>query len=155
MTERRKINEEAYRKVMEGNAGRPIVYFQDWTAFMDWAKQHLELEEQFKPTREMESGKCLVLFASPEEGMTLVPNEARFICDGEHNPCYNAGQARRGSLSLLITPGNLSTRMLHYLLDNRLLPDAALSSAKDAEHGKQLVQENMDFIARFMRTADY
>lgn len=155
MTERRKINEEAYRKVMEGNAGRPIVYFQDWTAFMDWAKQHLELEEQFKPTREMERGKCLVLFASPEEGMTLVPNEARFICDGEHNPCYNAGQARRGSLSLLITPGNLSTRMLHYLLDNRLLPDAALSSAKDAEHGKQLVQENMDFIARFMRTADY
>lgn len=153
-TERRRINEEAYRKVLDAN-GHPMVYFQDWNAFMEWAKQHLDIGEEFKPSREMINGKCLALFANPEEGMTLVPNEARFICDPEYNPCYNAAQARRGSLALLITPGNVSTHMLHYILDNKMLPDAALLSAKDATHGKCLVQENMDFIARFMRTVDY
>lgn len=153
--ERRRINEEVCQKVLDGNKGRPIVYFPDWAAFMEWGRQHIEIEKGFKPTREMESGKCLVLFAAPDEGMTLVPNEARFICDGEHNPCYSAGQARRGSLNLLITPGNVSRRMLHYLLDNHLLPDATLASMKDVGRGKQLVQENMDFIARFLRTADY
>ena len=116
---------------------------------------YLDIGEEFKPSREMTNGKCLALFANPEEGMTLVPNEARFICDPEYNPCYNAAQARRGSLALLITPGNVSTHMLHYILDNKMLPDAALLSAKDATHGKCLVQENMDFIARFMRTVDY
>ena len=153
--ERRRIHEEVCRKVLDGNEGRPVVYFQDWAAFMEWGRQHIEIEKGFKPTREMENGKCLVLFAAPDEGMTLVPNEARFICDGDYNPCYSAGQARRGSLNLLITPGNVSRRMLHYLLDNHLLPDATLPSIKDAERGKQLVQENMDFIARFLRTVDY
>lgn len=153
-TERHRVNEDVYHKVLEAN-GHPVVYFEDWSAFIEWAKQHLDVEEDFKPTREMTSGKCLALFADPTEGMTLVPNEARFICDPEHNPHYNAAQARRGSLALLITPGNVSTRMLHYLLDNNMLPDAALLSVKDVARGKCLVQENMDFIARFMRTIDY
>lgn len=153
-TERIRVNEEVYHKVLEAN-GHPMVYFEDWNAFMEWAKQHLDVGKDFKPTHEMTNGKCLALFADPTEGMTLVPNEARFICDPGNNPCYNVAQARRGSLTLLITPGSVSTRMLHYILDNKMLPDAAMPSVKDAAHGKCLVQENMDFIARFMRTVDY
>ena len=153
--ERRRVNADAFRRVTEGNDGRPMAYFADWSAFITWAGEHLEIEKGFRPTREMESGKCLVLFAHPDEGMTLVPNEARFICDPEHNPCYNAAQARRGSLTLLVTPGNLSPHMLRHLLDNHMLPDAALPSAKDEEHGRRLVQDHMDFLARFLRTADF
>ena len=153
--ERQRVNDEVYHKVIEANKQYPMVYFEDWNAFMEWAKQHLEVGDEFKPTKEMRNGKCLALFADPTEGMTLVPNEARFICDPSHNPCYNAAQARRGSLLLLITPGNVSTRMLHHILDCRMLPDASLPSTKDADRGKQLIQDNLDFIARFMRTVDY
>lgn len=153
--ERKRINEEACQKVVDATGGYPMVYFEDWNAFMEWGRKHNVIEEGFKPTLEMQKGRCLALFASPREGMTLVPNEARFICDPDHNPCYNAAQARRGSLNLLISAGNLSTDMLHFILDHQLIPDATLAALKDGEHGKQLVQENLDFIARFMRTIDY
>ena len=153
--ERERINKEVTAKVLEVNNGRPMLYFATWSEFLEWGKAHLEIGDDFKPSREMENGKCLVLFAHPDEGMTLVPNEARFIKDDGHNPNYNAAQARRGGLNLLVTPGGVSSRMLHYLLDNGMLPDAALPSAKDAEQGKKLLQENMDFIARFLRTVDY
>ena len=44
--------------------------------------------------------------------------------------------------------------MLHYLIEHKLLPDVCINSMKGMERGKQLVQENMDFIARFMRGND-
>ena len=52
---------------------------------------------------------------------------------------------------MLLSTASCSPGMLRYLMAHNCLPDAMFNDIRGREHGRQLVQENMEFIARCMR----
>ena len=83
----------------------------------------------------------------------MAPGAAESICD-PRNPYYDKQQAAERAL-LLVVQNAVPGEMLRYLIANSMLPDASLKSTVSAEHGRQLMQQNMDFFARTLRRDDY
>ena len=87
----------------------------------------------------------------PEKGaLNIIPDAARIVKDC-NNPYYDAEYAESNSLYMLTSENTTSNEMLHYLIENRMMPDMSINSVRGVKRGKQLLQENMDFLARFMR----
>lgn len=53
------------------------------------------------------------------------------------------------------SPDAFPSELVHYLTEKDYLPDAAIKSVYGISRGRQLVQENKDFIARFFRQNSY
>ncbi len=73
----------------------------------------------------------------------------------ERNPYYDKEKAENSGINLLVSATMTPGKMLHFLINHDMLPDIRINSIKGPARGKQLVQENMDFIARFMRGNNY
>ena len=96
----------------------------------------------------------VVLFLSPTSHIfAMAPGAAECICDPQ-NPYYNKQQAAEHAL-LLVVQNAVPGEMLRYLIAHDMLPDASLKSTVSAEHGRHLMQQNIDFFARTLRRDDY
>jgi len=71
------------------------------------------------------------------------------------NPLYSPAKAPTEALRLLLSTESTTAGMSRYLAENGLLSDASLNSIVSPERGRQLVQENMDFLARCLRRCSY
>ena len=149
-------NESVYQKVLKANNNRPIVYFKDWKEFVEWSEKNIGTDNRISKSSSAKNDlKYLVLFASVEEGMVLVPDAARLLKDEGSNPYYDANLARRAALHVLLSGRYVSKTLLHYVLDNNMLSDIAVNSIADTEKGKKLLHDNMEFVIHFMRVLDY
>ena len=98
--------------------------------------------------------KNVVLFLSPSKHIfAMAPEAAECICD-PRNPYYDKQRATEHSM-LLVVQNVVPGEMLRYLIAHDMLPDACLKSTVSAEHGRQLMQKNIDFFARTLRRDDY
>ena len=93
---------------------------------------------------------CFLLYIPTKGGLNIIPDAARFVKD-RNNPYYDAEYARWNSLHMLTSEETTSNEMIHFLIQNKMMPDMSLKSTKGIARGCQLLQDNMDFIARFMR----
>ena len=97
-----------------------------------------------------EKDKNVVLYLSPTRHIfAMAPGAAECICD-PRNPYYDKQKASERAL-LLVVQNDVPGEMLHYLIANNMLPDACMKSTISAEHGRQLMQQNIDFFARTLR----
>jgi hypothetical protein len=83
----------------------------------------------------------------------MAPGVAECICDAK-NPYYDKKEAAEKALALVVQ-AQVPGEMLHHLIANNMIPDACLKSTVTAEHGRQLLQQNIDFMARALRRDDY
>ena len=67
------------------------------------------------------------------------------------NPYYDPIEAKEHALSFLCDKGTASPDMLLYMIQHRWLPDALFNDVRGWEHGRQLAQDNMEFVCRCMR----
>lgn len=141
-------------KILEANNGHPLLYFKDYKEFYDWMEQHIGFDKKYQYPQELVNEKYLAIYVPEEKDMAVIINGARIIKD-ERNPYYDRLKAEEEGINCLVSPTIVTDETLHYLIDQHLLPDACINSIHGPERGKQLVQENIDFIARFMRVSNY
>lgn len=143
-----------YDKILAVNAGSPLLYFKNYEEMMAWLSEHLGFSSDFEPADEMKNGENLIAWATPDADLKIISDVAVCVKD-ERNPCYNSQKAGEEALNILADSKQTPSGMLRYLLEHHMLPDARVNSTKGAEHGKKLLQENLDFVARFTRGEKY
>lgn len=144
-----------YAEVVEENHGSPLFYFKNISEAMSFMNKVTGAPFEGKlPNERNKKDKDVVLFLSPTNHIfAMAPGAAECISDPS-NPYYNKQQAAENALSLVVhnaVPGE----MLRFLIAHDMLPDACLKSTVSAEHGRQLLQRNIDFLARSLRRDDY
>ena len=141
-------------KVLRLNQNCPFLFFEDYSAMKKWIGENLKDEFQNTDTPELseahEQEKNLVAFVSPETGFLVLPGGACCVCHPD-NPYYQADEAGAYAIKVLFDPHYSASEMVRCLVRERLLPDAALFSEISEERGKQLLQDNLDFLLRVIR----
>ena len=84
-----------------------------------------------------------VVFANPK-GLLIGPDVAEYFAD-KRNPLYNAELAEEEAYELFCEEGLCPFDLLKYGMEHDLLPEAQFPF----ENGKELLQENWDFVARW------
>ena len=97
--------------------------------------------------------KNIVTFSNVENGVTTLFDIAVYIKD-ENNPCYDAEEAKDSGL-MLLAGCELFPELIEYLVKNNLIPDLCMNSLKGEEHGRKLVQDNLDFMFRYYQPLAY
>lgn len=143
-----------YEKVMKVTDNHPLVYFKDHDEMLEWLDKHIGLDKKFSFPDSFNKQHNLAIYFDKEKAMSVLPGGALVIMD-ERNPYYNKEVAEREGINFIISHTITSKEVLHYLIEHRMLPDACINSVQGPKRGKQLVQENMDFIARCMRIDGY
>ncbi len=141
-------------KVLRLNQNSPFLFFEDYSAMKKWIGENLKDEFQNTDTPELseahEQEKNLVAFVSPETGFLVLPGGACCVCHPD-NPYYQADEAGAYAIKVLFDPHYSASEMVRCLVREKLLPDAALFSEISEERGKQLLQDNLDFLLRVIR----
>ncbi len=151
---RRHINPLLYDKLMQVNENHPMLYFKDEEEMWEWFEKHIgKVGEPVYPVQ-LEGTHFIAVYIDSEDNLFILPNAALWIKD-RYNPYYDKKAAEADGIELVVSASMASDKMLHFLIGHDMLPDVRINFMKGPERGKQLFQENMDFIARFMRDSDY
>lgn len=113
---------------------------------------HLAFGDKELPMRDSDPGLIdhireagnLVYFLNEDGNITLLPGVATII-KIKDNPFYDPEQAVRG-ISLILDHSYTTPEMRAYLIDHRLLPDAAINSALSPDSGRRLFQQDIRFL---------
>ena len=76
--------------------------------------------------------------------MLIAHNVAAYFCE-EHNPMYNAKRAAAEGYKLFCRPGACPFDLIKYGMLKGILPDVQFPF----DNGKEILQQNWDFIARY------
>lgn len=148
-------NEQITQKVMELNGQSPFLFFEDYNTMKLWMDEHLKEETQassiLNDGEKHDEEKNIVVFVSPETGLLVLPGGACCI-KHKDNPYYLPAEAGAYAVRVLFDPHFSSSEMVRCLVQENLLPDAALYSEISEERGKQLLQDNLDFLLRTIRS---
>lgn len=145
---------QLHDKLMEATGNYPLKYFAGHEDWMQWLNRNIGFAPDFVAPEEMKESRNIAVFILPDGQLSVLPDGALCIKD-DRNPYYNPEQAKKQAISILVDPEMTSKEMLHYLLEHRMLPDAQINSLQGPERGRQLIQENIDFVARFSRRYKY
>lgn len=144
-----------HEELVQQNGGSPLFYFKDiaeahaFIAKATGAKFQGKMPEGWK-----KDDKSVVLYLSPTSHIfAMAPGAAECISD-PNNPYYNKNAAKENALALVIQ-NSVPGEMLRYLIANDMIPDACLKSMTSPERGRELLQQNIDFMARALRRDDY
>lgn len=142
--------EGQYDAFIKKQGGQRIFFFSNFEELHKWLKKnHLVRNFIDIPEDDERIHKPLMLFFEPNGQFTLT-NDIQGI-KSPLNPYYDKDAAPICALKLIIDCQGCSPDCLRYLLDNNLLPDAALNHIKGPEHGRDIVQHNAEFLSRCFR----
>lgn len=131
-------------RCLEYSGGKPLLYFATYqelcTFFIDvlkWDNTPSSLLPDLKYKKEF------IVYANAK-GMLVAHSVAAYFCEA-HNPMYDAKRAAEKGYTMFCRPGFCPFDLLKYGMTKGLLPDVALPFL----HGKEVLQQSWDFIARY------
>lgn len=142
-------------RLVKKNGGSRLFYFKDFDALNEFNKK--ELGKEIRPGERLSIShdqlhSTWTVFV-PEKGSQFYNSVDMAPCIRDpRNPFYNEKRAQEEAFGMAL---NLPVEMLRYLIEHRYLPDARLNSIYGEERGRQLLQDNFDFLARAKYRADY
>ncbi len=150
--------EKVYKDFIKATKGKQFMFFKD----VDEMVSFIEKKIKYKKTSDLDFSTLgdglVMLSATPKNGLCFMKN----LCDcvaSPDNPYYNQEQAEKKAMGLLTDKNSIPYEMSCYLLDNGCLKDAGLNSILGAEHGRELVRKNaqflMDYFFNKCREKDY
>lgn len=138
-----KLSDDAAR-CLEYSKGKPLLYFatyQELSTFLvdvlKWDNNPASLLPELKYKKEF------VIYANAK-GMLVAHNVAAYFCE-EHNPMYDAKRAAEEGYKVFCRPAACPFDLLKYGMTKGIMPDLALPYP----HGKEVLQNYWDFIARY------
>lgn len=139
-----------YDKYIERHNGRRMFFFKDWEAYRTWLEKVLELRNVPKECPDgWNDIRGLVLFFEPNGQSTISPY-GQLIYD-EENPYYNPDLSEDRQFEVATSTELVTPTFLEYALVNNKLPLAAVNDRRGAEYGRQICQNNIEFLARCCR----
>lgn len=141
-----------YDNFIQAHGGQRIFFVKDINEYRRWTQKELgmsnsELLDQLMESCYMDDGYTIFF---EENGQISFSHTAAGICHSD-NPYYSDEDENDTDFAMVINEGYCSPGLLEYSLRNNLLPDASLKDYRGDEYGWQLMQENIDFLARCFR----
>ena len=142
--------EHLYDDIIKANHDNRLFFFKDSEAYLQWLKTDLKLKNvDDTDTSILPKGQSMIAFIEPNGEMSL--NTYAECIKHPDNKFYDPLEARECGLQAFIDPDSCTPALARYLLENGLLPDAMLNDARGMNYGRQMLQENIEFLARCIR----
>ena len=149
------FSEKHFKSLMKKTGGSPLVYLGNGDAVRRFLMDDIGIPEHLmQHSRLFEEENIVAWVPNCNEGPFFSYGLTSTICD-KHNPFYVKDEKGEESLEIIANPELSQDDMARYLIDNHMLPDAAFADRYGKERGRQLAQENLDFIARCYRRRYY
>lgn len=148
------IPEKEFKALLKKTEGKRLFFARD---IAEIKKIYNSFGIEFDPDMEIDTKRfeyAVIFIHSNTNGICAVGNAARIVKSPD-NPYYDHKLSVKEALSPIVNEKSFPGELVHFLIDNGLLPDAALNSIHGPRRGNALVQENMDFMARFFRQDSY
>lgn len=87
----------------------------------------------------------LLYFLNTDGTVSMLPGGATYV-KIKDNPYYDQDEAAHHGLAIIFDHSLSTPEMREYVIKNKLIPDAALSSVVSPEAGRKLFQRNMRFF---------
>lgn len=137
------MNRHALR-CLEYSGGHPLLYFADYPALCRFFTEVLGWENQSSGLLPNLAAKQEFVIFANVKGILLAHDVAACFCD-PHNPLYDSQRAANEGYQLFCQPGCCPFDLLKLGMTTGLLPEVRFPF----HHGKQLLQDNWDFVARY------
>jgi len=124
--------------------GYPLLYFKTLEELVKFFKETLHWENNAQSLVQSLQGKDNFVIYANAKGMLLAHSIAQFFKDSK-NPCYDENEAIIDGWHMLFAGGVCPFDLLKYGFVHGLLTDLQFPYNK----GKEVLQENWDFLARF------
>ena len=149
------FSEKHFKSLMKKTGGSPLVYLGNGDATRRFLMDDIGIPEHLmQESRLFEEKNIVAWVPNCNEGPFFSYGLTSTICD-ERNPFYVKDEKGDDSLELIANPELSQDDMAQYLIENHMVPDAAFDDRHGKERGRQLAQENLDFIARCYRRRYY
>ncbi len=134
-----------YEEMMEESKGVPFFYFDSVAACRKYIVERMEVAES---TISIPANVRDAVLFLPKEGTeyAVLHNMVRCFKD-DRNPYYDEEFARKHALAAAF---NMPGEALRYVIAHKMLPDAAFNSTISFEQGRELLQDNFDYMARLI-----
>lgn len=143
---RKKVIHDCYHKKANG---KDLLFFETYDDFQKWmgvpATPSPELED-FKKR------KHIAVYIDNDGEPTIIYSSVEAIASPD-NPFYDEQIATECALGILSPDFGPSPEFVSYLVKHGLLKDAYINTEKG--RNKAIVQNNIDFLTRFLQRADY
>ena len=126
-----------------------LCFFRNGKEYVKWWKDELGMQDSDLFDEVKKSKDAMACFFE-YNGQTTCCMDAECIKHPD-NPCYDKSYAEENSLTFIGNTTSCSPDMLLYMFEHKLLPDAMFNDITGRKHGRQLMQENLEFVARCMR----
>ena len=139
-----------YEDLISRNDGKRLFFFNNPEDVEKWMREFIGIEhfEAFSLSS-LPRGNAFMVFLH-SNGQMLFTVGAECVKSPD-NPYYNKSKAEENALTLCILVEGCHPDLVMYLIEHNLVPDAMLNDVKGKEHGRTLLQDNMDFMVRCIR----
>ncbi|MGM9714165.1 MAG: DUF3843 family protein, partial [Prevotella sp.] len=142
--------QDQFDDLIERNGGRRLFFFKNMNEVCAWLRTEAGMENV--PDDSLLSSSVIMptmVFINPNGHLTL-SNSAECVKSPD-NPFYDKSAAENDGILLCLKPEICNPDLVLYLIEHNLVPDAMLNDIRGIDHGRVLMQENLDFLARCMR----
>ncbi|MGN0281990.1 MAG: DUF3843 family protein [Prevotella sp.] len=139
-----------YDELVERNEGKRLLFFNSPEEVEAWMRTKVGIEnfESFSLSS-LPAGRALMVFLHPN-GQMLFTVGAECV-ESPDNPYYDRDMAEEDALTLCLLTESSHPDLVLYLIEHDLVPDAMFNDRNGKEHGRVLLQDNLDFMVRCIR----
>lgn len=135
---------DSVKRFLEASHGEQLMYFPLYEQMTDFFVEHLDWNRADMPGKQDEGDDNVVVFANPK-GILVAPGIARLFCDVRNEAIYDESRAVAEGYKVFTDKGYCPFDLLKHAMERNLFPAAQLPF----ENGKEILEKNWDFIARY------
>ena len=142
---------------IENHGGERLYFFPNLEEYAIWLEDDLHYDKANIPQGNFGHKKEPIMAFLEHNGRAGASNVAVFV-KHPNNPFYDKYKAEHEGIAMFAERASCTSDALMYIIKRGLLPDVMLNDIRGREHGLELTQENIEFLARCIRrdiTLDY
>ena len=130
-----------------------IFFFERKEEYERFLEEELKMPKGSKAPLPEKTKNIILYIPSIEEGKLCTIMDCAEYIKHKDNPMYDKEKSK--SHFLISDIEQVPGEFIRYAIANNLMPDFALNSNRGYARGRQLAQDNLDFLARTLRRQDY
>lgn len=146
-------NEEQFRKA---SGGKPIVFVKGMDELTEFYEKKIKipltgdyLNQLRNILHEHTEDGMMALMGTPDHGILIITGYIPAI-KHKDNPFYDPDYSAKFGQGLLMNPMAVEYSAVCTMIDMGMLSDLAINSLQGQDHGHQLLQDNIQFVADYM-----
>lgn len=147
LLEKKKQRKDTYKYLLKAFGKQHIGVCKSYEEFMKLAYGDNDSEANCDPKiiADIRDAGNLLYFLNQDGTITLLPGWGSSV-KIKDNPYYDEEEAKHDGLALIFNHSLSTPEMRNYIIKNKLIPDAALTSVISPEAGRELFQNNISFF---------